>query len=191
MRTKIVGIRPGEKVHEEMITSSDGFNTVDLGRYFAILPSASDHSVESYCAEHNGPGPPRLCLQQRLEPALSDGCGAARADREKRPRLPGASAWFLMGGQEVTQDDINAVVAVLRSDFLAQGHATPGFEKAVAQSCGAEHAVAVDKRHLGAPYRLCGSWIGAGRLAVDEPVSSFSPRPIARFTAEPSRLRRH
>lgn len=34
---KIVGIRPGEKLHEEMITQSDGFNTIDLGRYYAIL----------------------------------------------------------------------------------------------------------------------------------------------------------
>jgi FlaA1/EpsC-like NDP-sugar epimerase len=50
----IVGIRPGEKVHEEMITASDSFNTVDLGRYFAILPSAGDHSVESYCKDHGG-----------------------------------------------------------------------------------------------------------------------------------------
>jgi len=50
----IVGIRPGEKVHEEMITSSDSFNTVDLGRYFAILPSAGKHSVETYCAAHGG-----------------------------------------------------------------------------------------------------------------------------------------
>jgi UDP-N-acetylglucosamine 4,6-dehydratase len=50
----VVGIRPGEKIHEEMITASDGFNTVDLGRYFAILPSASAHSVESYCAAHGG-----------------------------------------------------------------------------------------------------------------------------------------
>ncbi len=45
----VVGIRPGEKVHEEMITVSDGFNTVDLGPYYAILPSAGAHSVESYC----------------------------------------------------------------------------------------------------------------------------------------------
>ena len=45
----VIGIRPGEKIHEEMITSSDSFNTVDLGRYFAILPSAGEHSVESYC----------------------------------------------------------------------------------------------------------------------------------------------
>jgi UDP-N-acetylglucosamine 4,6-dehydratase (inverting) len=38
----ITGIRPGEKVHEEMITSSDSFNTLDLGRYYAILPSHGD-----------------------------------------------------------------------------------------------------------------------------------------------------
>lgn len=50
----IIGIRPGEKVHEEMITTSDSFNTVDLGRYFAILPSAGAYSVESYCAAHGG-----------------------------------------------------------------------------------------------------------------------------------------
>jgi UDP-N-acetylglucosamine 4,6-dehydratase (inverting) len=35
----ITGIRPGEKIHEEMITSSDSFTTVDLGDYYAILPS--------------------------------------------------------------------------------------------------------------------------------------------------------
>ena len=46
----IIGIRPGEKIHEEMITSSDSFNTVDIGKYFAILPTAGAHSVESYCA---------------------------------------------------------------------------------------------------------------------------------------------
>jgi UDP-N-acetylglucosamine 4,6-dehydratase/5-epimerase len=37
----VIGIRPGEKVHEEMITASDSFNTYDLGRYYAILPSYS------------------------------------------------------------------------------------------------------------------------------------------------------
>ena len=34
-----VGIRPGEKLHEEMITASDSFSTIDLGKYYAILPS--------------------------------------------------------------------------------------------------------------------------------------------------------
>lgn len=50
----IVGIRPGEKIHEEMITDSDSFNTVDLGKYFAILPSSGPYSVASYCEAHGG-----------------------------------------------------------------------------------------------------------------------------------------
>lgn len=46
----IVGIRPGEKIHEEMITAGDSFNTVDLGRYFAILPRSAKYSIEHYCS---------------------------------------------------------------------------------------------------------------------------------------------
>jgi FlaA1/EpsC-like NDP-sugar epimerase len=49
-RQEIVGIRPGEKIHEEMITASDSFNTVDMGRYFAILPVSAGYSAEQYCA---------------------------------------------------------------------------------------------------------------------------------------------
>ena len=43
----IVGIRPGEKIHEEMITSADSFNTFDLEKYFIILPS-DDQVKEMY-----------------------------------------------------------------------------------------------------------------------------------------------
>jgi UDP-N-acetylglucosamine 4,6-dehydratase (inverting) len=50
----VIGIRPGEKIHEEMITESDSFNTVDLGDYFAILPSAGKHTVQSYADAHGG-----------------------------------------------------------------------------------------------------------------------------------------
>lgn len=41
-RFEYVGIRPGEKLHEDMITSSDSYSTIDLGKYYAILPSGSD-----------------------------------------------------------------------------------------------------------------------------------------------------
>jgi UDP-N-acetylglucosamine 4,6-dehydratase len=51
---RVVGIRPGEKIHEEMITDSDSLNTVDLGKYFAILSTAGAHSVESYCNAYGG-----------------------------------------------------------------------------------------------------------------------------------------
>jgi UDP-N-acetylglucosamine 4,6-dehydratase/5-epimerase len=45
----VVGVRPGEKIHEEMITASDSFNTVDLGQYYAILPQSGRFTKESYC----------------------------------------------------------------------------------------------------------------------------------------------
>lgn len=48
------------------------------------------------------------------------------------------------GRQEITQSDVDAVVDVLRSDFLTQGPMVPRFEQAVANHVGAEHAVAVN-----------------------------------------------
>jgi len=44
----ITGIRPGEKIHEEMITTSDSFNTIDLGKYYAILNTSGVKSSEFY-----------------------------------------------------------------------------------------------------------------------------------------------
>jgi UDP-N-acetylglucosamine 4,6-dehydratase len=53
-KLNIVGIRPGEKIHEEMITSSDSFTTVDVGKYYAILPqSPSKWIVEDYYKKNN------------------------------------------------------------------------------------------------------------------------------------------
>jgi FlaA1/EpsC-like NDP-sugar epimerase len=45
---KVVGIRPGEKVHEEMITPSDSFYTYDLGTYFAILPTSPRWNLDDF-----------------------------------------------------------------------------------------------------------------------------------------------
>lgn len=47
-RQEIVGIRPGEKIHEEMITSSDSFSTYDLGKYYVILPLTSHWKLDDY-----------------------------------------------------------------------------------------------------------------------------------------------
>jgi len=47
LKQRVVGIRPGEKLHEEMITVSDSINTVDLGGYYAILPQKSPYSQYS------------------------------------------------------------------------------------------------------------------------------------------------
>lgn len=46
--TEVVGIRPGEKIHEEMITASDSFYTYDLGKYYTILPSVPNFRLQDY-----------------------------------------------------------------------------------------------------------------------------------------------
>ena len=45
---RLVGVRPGEKLHEQMITGADSLNTVDLGDCYAILPSTPHRTVENY-----------------------------------------------------------------------------------------------------------------------------------------------
>lgn len=50
---RIVGIRPGEKVHEEMISASDSFFTYDLGKYFTILPSTLNWSLKEFMEKNN------------------------------------------------------------------------------------------------------------------------------------------
>jgi UDP-N-acetylglucosamine 4,6-dehydratase/5-epimerase len=47
---RIVGIRPGEKIHEEMITASDSFYTYDVGKYYVILPSSHHWKLDDFLA---------------------------------------------------------------------------------------------------------------------------------------------
>jgi len=49
----VIGIRPGEKIHEEMITSSDSFFTYDLGKYYAILPQTTSWDMQAFIQEFN------------------------------------------------------------------------------------------------------------------------------------------
>lgn len=62
----VVGIRPGEKVHEEMITPSDSFLTYDLGQYYAILPSTHMWKLEDFLATFNA---------KKVEPGFSYNSG--------------------------------------------------------------------------------------------------------------------
>lgn len=50
---KVIGIRPGEKIHEEMITSSDSFYTYDLGKYYAILPQVTKYTTDEFVSHFN------------------------------------------------------------------------------------------------------------------------------------------
>lgn len=50
---RIVGIRPGEKIHEEMITASDSFFTYDLGKYYVIIPQTPSWNVDEFKKHFN------------------------------------------------------------------------------------------------------------------------------------------
>ncbi len=50
---KVIGIRPGEKIHEEMITSSDSFFTYNLGKYFVIIPQTPTWKINDFIANFN------------------------------------------------------------------------------------------------------------------------------------------
>lgn len=49
----VVGIRPGEKIHEEMITESDSYYTWDLGSYYCILPSQTRFNLDEWVQKHH------------------------------------------------------------------------------------------------------------------------------------------
>jgi UDP-N-acetylglucosamine 4,6-dehydratase (inverting) len=56
-KLKIIGIRPGEKLHEEMITETDSYSTVELSDRYVILPSVPTWDVDEFIAARNG----RMC----------------------------------------------------------------------------------------------------------------------------------
>ncbi|MBC8185067.1 UDP-N-acetylglucosamine 4,6-dehydratase (inverting) [candidate division KSB1 bacterium] len=53
VKHEIVGIRPGEKLHEEMITQTDALNSVEFGNYYVILPSTPLWEIEKFRNESN------------------------------------------------------------------------------------------------------------------------------------------
>ena len=59
-KTEIVGIRPGEKIHEEMITETDALSTIEFADHYVILPATRLWDVEEYRLKANGT-PGRYC----------------------------------------------------------------------------------------------------------------------------------
>ncbi|WP_127073210.1 UDP-4-amino-4,6-dideoxy-N-acetyl-beta-L-altrosamine transaminase [Pelagibacterium lentulum] len=75
------------------------------------------------------------------------------------------------GRQDITQADIDAVTEVLRSDFLTQGPVVPRFERAVAEYCGAKHAVAVNSATSALHIGCLALGLGSGDWLWTTPIT--------------------
>ena len=68
------------------------------------------------------------------------------------------------GRQEIIQADVDAVINVLKSDFLTQGPMVPKFETEIAEYCGANHAVAVNSATSALHIACLALGVGSGDI---------------------------
>lgn len=85
------------------------------------------------------------------------------------------------GRQDIRQDDIDAVVEVLRSDFLTQGPAVPAFEAAVAEAAGAAYAVAMNSATSALHVACAALDLGPGDVLWTSPITFVASANCARY----------
>jgi dTDP-4-amino-4,6-dideoxygalactose transaminase len=85
------------------------------------------------------------------------------------------------GRQEISDDDIAAVTAVLKSDWLTQGPAVPKFEQAIAQYCGVVHAVAVNSATSALHIACIALDVAPGDLVWTSPNTFVASANCARY----------
>ena len=85
------------------------------------------------------------------------------------------------GRQDINQADIDAVVNVLRSDFLTQGPVVPTFESAVASRCGVRHAVAVNSATSALHIACLALGVGNGDIVWTSPITFVASANCARY----------
>ncbi len=85
------------------------------------------------------------------------------------------------GRQSISEDDIQAVVDVLQSDWLTQGPAVPTFEQAVASYCRAEHAIAMNSATSALHVACLALDLGPGDLLWTSPITFVASANCARY----------
>ena len=145
----VVGIRPGEKLHETMIPADDAHCTVELEDRYVILQSFANAAREAYLHRGAKPVAEGFSYSSDTNPEKLDARGLqtllARWPMPDRAKLrSGAWPFLPYGRQEIGDADIKAVVEALCSDWLTTGPRVCEFEKAFAAHCGAGEGVAVN-----------------------------------------------
>lgn len=85
------------------------------------------------------------------------------------------------GRQQISQDDIDAVVAVLQSDFLTQGPQVPAFELALQQATGAQYALAVNSATSALHIACMALGLGTGDRLWTTPITFVASANCARY----------
>jgi UDP-4-amino-4,6-dideoxy-N-acetyl-beta-L-altrosamine transaminase len=85
------------------------------------------------------------------------------------------------GKQSIDQNDIDAVVEILKSDFLTQGPAIEKFEKCVAEYCGAKYAVAVTSATAALHISCLAAGVGKGDILWTSPITFTASANCGRY----------
>lgn len=85
------------------------------------------------------------------------------------------------GKQDINQDDIDAVVEVLRSDMLTQGAVVPQFEAAVAEYCGVDHGIAVNSGTSALHIACLALGLGPGDYGWTSPITFVASANCIRY----------
>lgn len=85
------------------------------------------------------------------------------------------------GRQDITQADIDAVVEVLRSDFITQGPVVDQFETALAEKCGVSHAIAMNSATSALHVAVAALSLGAGDLIWTSPITFVASANCGRY----------
>jgi len=75
------------------------------------------------------------------------------------------------GRQNISQDDINHVIKILKSDFLTQGEVVPLFEKKIAEKVGAKYGVAVNSATSALHISCLALGLGPGDILWTSPIT--------------------
>ncbi len=92
-----------------------------------------------------------------------------------------ADSYLPYGRQDISDEDVARVIEVLRSDFITQGPAVPAFEHAVADFCGASHAVAVNSATSALHIACLALDVGPGDRVWTTPNTFVASANCARY----------
>ena len=177
----VIGIRPGEKLHEILLTDDEARHAIETEDNYVVLPEHPWWTAEQPLDRRQAPRR-RLRLRQQHQRLVAGARGDPRAGRGDV--IP-------YGRQSVDDDDIDAVVQVLKGDWLTRGPAVEEFEHALADQVEARHAVAFASGTAALHGAVAVAGIGPGDRVATSALSFAASAACAAYVGATPDLRGH